>query len=1133
MNLLAQNFSFSTQDKLVELTSNSENGFSFTMQVKNLAIEKKMMKEGEFYQLSSEGFNQSVQVGQPNLPIYRTMIEIPSGSQFSFSYEVIKEEIIDLDDHALAGKVFPKQASLAKKKGVVPVFEQNKSTYNTNAMYSQKMVAIQLMGMMRAQNLGRLELAPFAYNPVSNEIKVATEIRVNVVFEGGNKNAYKQSKAALYSPAFTSMNERVLNSKVYKAVPPVGVQYPLTYVIVADSNYRSTLKPFVQWKSKQGYKIIEAYLQDANVGYTTTTIKSYLQGLYTSATATNPAPSYLLIIGDHVDVPAFNGTTGSHISDMHYVEFTNDFMPEMYVGRFSVSNSTELTSIINKTLTYEKYLMSTPSYLGKSVLIAGQDNNYGPVHGDGQINYATNNYFNSANGQTPWVYLHATSASAAPDIISNINNGAAFVNYTAHGSWSGWVDPALSVSNANSFTNNDKYPIMVANACETSRFEKTVCIAEALTRGQNKGAVAYIGGTNNTFWDEDFHWSVGNSSSITANPTYAGTELGAYDRVFHTNNEAKSDWIRTLGEYIYAGNMEVVASGSNRIHYYWEIYHLMGDPSLVPYWFEPSAMNVVYVPLIPLGSSSYSLTAEPYAVVGLSLNGQLLASAVADSTGSASLSFPTIATAGTYDLVVTAQNKQPWMGQVTVTNPNGPYVVYKSFAINDVTTNNNQAADFGETIDLDVEIQNLTSFDANSLVLTLQCANPMVTLIDSTYALNLMQGSSDSLLSSAFTIKIDSAINDQQSIAFTLKIEDGSSNMWLSYFQTIANAPSIAIASHKIVDNASGNANGKLDPGEQAQIWIAMQNNGHADMGAALAELTSSTSLLTVNNQHNFTVIQQGSTDWAVFDVTVDASAVVGNVLNLNYQYTNAALQLTKTLVMVIGSVDEDFETGDFSQFAWQTAGSGAWAATTSGVFEGIYSCEASNVSHSNEATMSVTMNVLQDDSITFFRKVSSESGYDFLKFYIDNQEVGSWSGVKGWSKESYPVSAGVHTFKWAYEKDYGFDANADKAWVDFISFPVTDIWSGVEDANGVVSMKLYPNPAKNRAYVGLSLPNEEQFQVEVYNMLGQLETSFSVDGRAGGNTITISTADLSDGMYMVVLKGKTNTLTQKLYILK
>ena len=56
-------------------------------------------------------------------------------------------------------------------------------------------------------------------------------------------------------------------------------------------------------------------------------------------------------------------------------------------------------------------------------------------------------------------------------------------------------------------------------------------------RADNKGAVGYIGGSNNTYWDEDYWWGVGNGTTPpTSNPTYAQTGLG-FSIVFGTKME--------------------------------------------------------------------------------------------------------------------------------------------------------------------------------------------------------------------------------------------------------------------------------------------------------------------------------------------------------------------------------------------------------------------------------------------------------------------------------------------------------------------------------------------------------------------------------------------------------------------
>ena len=83
-----------------------------------------------------------------------------------------------------------------------------------------------------------------------------------------------------------------------------------------------------------------------------------------------------------------------------------------------------------------------------------------------------------------------------------------------------------------------------------------------------------------------------------------------------------------------------------------------------------------------------------------------------------------------------------------------------------------------------------------------------------------------------------------------------------------------------------------------------------------------------------------------------------------------------------------------------------------------------------------ITIDVLANDSIKFFRKVSSESGYDFLKFYIDGYMKAQWSGELGWEQVAFPVTQGTHTFRWIYVKDSYVSSGSDCGWVDLIDFP-------------------------------------------------------------------------------------------------
>jgi hypothetical protein len=140
----------------------------------------------------------------------------------------------------------------------------------------------------------------------------------------------------------------------------------------------------------------------------------------------------------------------------------------------------------------------------------------------------------------------------------------------------------------------------------------------------------------------------------------------------------------------------------------------------------------------------------------------------------------------------------------------------------------------------------------------------------------------------------------------------------------------------------------------------------------------------------------------------------------------------SKWLYGCYGDFEEDFETGDFSRYPWLHLGNSGWQIVTDTVMEGIYSAKSGSITDSQESTLEIDVDV-QGTQITFYKKVSSESNYDYLHFYINDVEQASWSGESDWAEVSFPVTEGVHTFKWSYTKDFIVSTGGDCAWIDQI----------------------------------------------------------------------------------------------------
>ncbi len=1028
---------------LQENSSNSfalkENTYSLIRIANNVAEMDYMnvkTKEGYFTLFTIPEYGFTVNEGDPCLPVMKKLIEIPLNA--SFGIEILNQEYIELNlsDFGITEWVMPAQPPLSKsvEDPEDVEFIINSAIYQTDGFLGQELVRVTDLGMMRGVRIANLEIAPVLYNPVQNKIRVITSADIRVNFNGANIQATIQSKKNLFSPYCEGIYNQLINYKTIDGKELI-MDVPPTYVIVSDPDFEAALQPFIEWKTKKGFNVIEAYTNEPGVGTTTTSIKNYLSGLYNNPPAGFYPQSFVLLVGDVAEIPAFSGS--GHYTDLYYCEYTGDILPECYYGRFSASNLTQLQPQIDKTLEYEQYAFPDPTFLDEVVMIAGADANYGQLYGNGQINYGTTYYFNAAHGLLSHTYLQPEPGGGnyAENIRQNVSDGVSYANYTAHGAVSGWSAPAFNIGHIQQLQNAHKYPLMVGNACLTNSFQST-CFGEELLRAANKGAIGYIGGSNSTYWDEDYWWGVGFKTPISLNPPYDATKLGSYDRTFHDHGEPLEEWYASQGQMVQAGNLAVSQSNSSWKQYYWEIYHLMGDPSLMVYFSQAPDPVANYQALMPLGSPTFIVNTDPYSYVAISKDGVLHGCAVADGTGLAEVNmFDPITVEGTADVVITGQNMKPFIGTVNVESPAGAYVLLDEFVIDDSQGNNNGIADYSEYILLDITLENLGSQIASTVVGALTTSDEYVTLNTSVHNWPNIPAGGSSSQAAAFAFTIDEFVPDQHIVTFTIAVTNGT-DTWTSNFNVTLNSPVLTVLNYTINDS-NGNNNGRLDPGETANIIIPNLNEGGSEALNTIATAVAAGNLITVNNAtYNVGNIAPGETSEAVFNITVSPNAQTGDVANMNYNIASGPYSANSILSLSIGLSIEDFESGGFTSYDWQFGGNANWAINQQNPYEGVYSAKSGAISDNQTSQLMITAEVTTDDQISFFYMVSSENNYDYLKFYIDNIQKDQWSGTVSWTEASYPVTAGNHTFKWVYSKDGSVVSGDDLAGIDYITFP-------------------------------------------------------------------------------------------------
>ena len=294
--------------------------------------------------------------------------------------------------------------------------------------------------------------------------------------------------------------------------------------------------------------------------------------------------------------------------------------------------------------------------------------------------------------------------------------------------------------------------------------------------------------------------------------------------------------------------MAVTEAGGSE-HYYWEIYHVMGDPSLMPYIGVPTVLIASHSSAAPVGTTSFVVNTEENAYVAISMNGILLDAKLADASGIVNLTFPAISNVGVADIVITKQFKQPYEGTLQIISPNGPYVIYSSYTIDDNTGNSNQEVDFGEFISMAVDVQNVGSIDANLVNVNISTIDPYITLINTSDVINVIPSQQTVSTTNPFTFQVSNQIPDQHIVVFNLQMTDNLGNSWNSTHNITVNAPSLDHISFYIDDSSLENGNGKLDAGETVDLLVDVTNIGHADFDP-LSIITANMSCIT--NYVNF-----------------------------------------------------------------------------------------------------------------------------------------------------------------------------------------------------------------------------------------------------------------------------------------
>ncbi len=862
--------------------------------------------------------------GAPDLPGISRYIAVPQGAEVSFSITASRTETYSNVDVSPAPRI-PLDTDTGPLK-----YKTNTNIYNNNAFYPENPVLLSGSMKVRGVDARILGITPFQYNPVTKELIVYRDLNVKVSFSGGTGQfGENRLRNRWWDPILKNLflNSESLPAVTYKHESDSRTS-DYEYLIISPDNpvYLAWADSIKNWRTLQGIRTGVVTLTEIG-GNNTAMIENYIDNAYNTW---DIPPVAVLFLGDY----STGAATGNGIitpvwdnycvSDNLYADVDEDELPDLTVARLTAENETHLEILVHKFMNYERQPPVNPGYYQNPVSAGGwQSDRWFILCADvcygfwenglnktpkrefagtsGPPSYwSTNpntnmvvNYFGpNGLGYIPQVPSHLTDwGGNATRINSDINAGASIIIHRDHGAENGWSSPSYTISNLSGL-NNDDLTFFFSINCLTGKYNNpSESFCEALTRYPHR-ALAALGASevSYSFVNDAYVWGMWDFMWPDFDPGYG---VSGPDLIYPA-------FASSYGKYYLAASSWPYNPGDKNTVYY--LFHLFGDAFTTVYTDMPQNLNVVHNPVMVTGVPAFDVSADANSLISLTLNGEIVG--VAEGTGSTvSIDVPVITPGNTVMLTVTKQNYYRYTAQIQVVPAEGPYVVVDSCMVNDASGNNDGLVDYAESPLLSLRAHNVGVNEATNVTININSADEYVSITDSTQFYGNVPAGGTITMTDGYAINVAADVPDLHTIPFSVTATDGANN-WTSNFSLQAHAPVFTLGSFTISD-PGGNNNGKLDPGETADISIEINNDGSSGSVSVFGELTSTDPNVVINTTTQaYGNIAAGETVTKTFSVSADENTPTGHPAQFIVNITaSPGLSAQGSFNVVIGQV--------------------------------------------------------------------------------------------------------------------------------------------------------------------------------------------------------------------------------------
>jgi len=176
-------------------------------------IEETTVEGSIYHVLSVPGYAQSDRVGHPQLPLEGTLLGIPANAEADLHILEAEGDILpgSYNLYPVPRLIIERDLSSGLAMDIGTELAQDEDIYSVNSFYPADLARITSSGFIRDQRFLHLQLYPFQYNPVTEQLKFYQRVLVEISFSYAEGATLATGGGETGSPFEATLRNSILN----------------------------------------------------------------------------------------------------------------------------------------------------------------------------------------------------------------------------------------------------------------------------------------------------------------------------------------------------------------------------------------------------------------------------------------------------------------------------------------------------------------------------------------------------------------------------------------------------------------------------------------------------------------------------------------------------------------------------------------------------------------------------------------------------------------------------------------------------------------------------------------------------------------------------------------------------------